>query len=261
MTGAGVQTQVRLCPTLLRTRKANDTTDEFGHPATKSGNARRQQNVNEPNMRARLESLKLNDMRLLQYIPYARRRVVEVLPSAADDGKAAHFSDLCCLVTVPSPWVKAEGWRRMPLGNNDQPSDEAAYDMEDVSPLECEVATIDDPDRINVWVERSVLGNDSSGQSLIGIALRGRWGLFGSAKDAEAQWWGFRSKDCEQAAVQIPSPRLLTVNRCFARSMVRRRGARPRTGQGRVGMTLWGLERRIPSINVRMQAVQPLQFD
>jgi hypothetical protein len=176
---------------------ADEMTGGFGKTSAKLNGQARMHDSNEPDMRVRLESLKFDNMRLLEYIPYARRRVIEVLPSALGQGNAPHLSDLCCLVTVPSPWVEAEGWRRSPLGSNARPDDETPPAIEDSSPLECEPATIEDPPRLNIWVEQSVLGNDSSGRSLIGIALRGRWGLFGSSKDSEAQWWAFRSKDCE----------------------------------------------------------------
>jgi hypothetical protein len=55
--------------------------------------------------------------------------------------------------------------------------------------------------------------------SLVGMALRGRWGLFGTKPDMpEQSWWAFRCKDCESR--QISDEIDLTPSRCPSRDMV-----------------------------------------
>jgi hypothetical protein len=156
----------------------------------------------KPYMESLLNPIAIDEVKLLEYIPYARRRITEVLfPTselipAPDAGKPAYLSQLCCVMTVPSPWTEAEGWRRSPLAGTDH-EDEALPDA-DVGPLELEEATMEDPSRLAIWIERSALADDSTGHSLVGMALRGRWGLFGIASGKEGdQWWAFRSKDCK----------------------------------------------------------------
>jgi hypothetical protein len=150
----------------------------------------------EPYMESLLNPTAIDEVKLLEYIPYARRRITEVLFPTSNVGKPAYLSQLCCVMTVPSPWTEAEGWRRSPLAGTDH-EDEALPDA-DVGPLELEEATMEDPSRLAIWIERSALGDDSTGHSLVGMALRGRWGLFGIASGEEGdQWWAFRSKDCK----------------------------------------------------------------
>jgi hypothetical protein len=151
----------------------------------------------EPYMADLLEPIAIESVKLLEYIPYARRRITKVLPPQPDARRPAYTSQLCCIVTVPSPWTEAEGWRRCPLAQSEHETDVPA-DVEDAGPLELEEATVEDPARLTIWIERSALGNDSTGQSLVGMALRGRWGLFGNASEGNRnQWWAFRSKNCK----------------------------------------------------------------
>jgi hypothetical protein len=150
----------------------------------------------ETHMEALLDPIAIDEVKLLEYIPYARRRITEVLFPASDAGKPAYLSELCWVMTVPSPWTEAEGWRRSPLAGTDR-EDEALPDA-DVGPLELEESTMEDPSRLAIWIERSALGDDPTGLSLVGMALRGRWGLFGIASEEKGdQWWAFRSKDCK----------------------------------------------------------------
>lgn len=153
--------------------------------------------VVEPYMSPLLEPNSIDDIKLLEYIPYARRRITEVLLPAPVDGKPLYLSKLCCIVTVPSPWTEAEGWRRSPLARHEH-EDGVSSVADHVGPLELEEATIEDPPQLAIWMEQSALGDDSTGQSLIGMALRGRWGLFGTvSEESRDQWWAFKSKDCE----------------------------------------------------------------
>lgn len=158
----------------------------------------------EPLMAPLLAPLALEEIKLLEYIPYARRRITQVLLPAQDFARPAYLSQLCCLVTVPSPWTEAEGWRRSPLASQENET-KTAFDEDDSGPLESEEATVEDPSRLAIWIERSALGVDATGQSLIGMALRGRWGLFGVAsKGPKSLWWAFRSKDCTQPSPLTP---------------------------------------------------------
>lgn len=153
--------------------------------------------VVEPYMAALLPPEAIDKVKLLEYIPYARRRITKVLPPAPDAGDPTYLSQLCRIVTAPSPWTEAEGWRRSPLTGKEH-EDSAMHDAAEAGPLELEGATMEDPALLEIWIERSALGDDCTGQSLIGMALRGRWGLFGIAsKEASDRWWAFRSKNCE----------------------------------------------------------------
>jgi hypothetical protein len=69
----------------------------------------------EPYMESLLNPTAIDEVKLLEYIPYARRRITEVLFPTSNVGKPAYLSQLCCVMTVPSPWTEAEGWRRSPL--------------------------------------------------------------------------------------------------------------------------------------------------
>lgn len=140
---------------------------------------------------------------MLGHIPYARRRITSVIaPLAASSLGATDFrASMYQIVTVPSPWVASEGWRRTPSADTSGDFAETTQIQSDlglVDPLEREQATIVDPMEIVLWVEASAVGQDVSGQSLVGMALRGRWGLFGSSYGhGPGQWWAFKAKDCE----------------------------------------------------------------
>jgi len=151
--------------------------------------------VVEPFMESLLKPTAIDEVKLLEYIPYARRRITEVV-FPIPDAKPTYLSQLCYVMTVPSPWTEAEGWRRSPLASTEH--DHEALPDADVGPLELEEATIEDPSQLAIWIERSALGDDPSGHSLVGMALRGRWGLFGTASEDQGnRWWAYRSKDCK----------------------------------------------------------------
>jgi hypothetical protein len=157
-------------------------------------------------MESMLNPTAINQVKLLQYIPYARRRITEVSFQAVDTGRPAYLSQLCCVMTVPSPWTEAEDWRRSPLAGTEH--DDESLPHADVGPLELEEATMEDPPRLAIWIERSALGDDLTGHSLVGMALRGRWGLFGTATEEKGtQWWAFRSKDCKLCSYSLWIPR------------------------------------------------------
>lgn len=150
-------------------------------------------------MKSLLDPIAIDEVKLLEYIPYARRRITEVVFPISDAGKPAYLSELCCVMTVPASWTEAEGWRRSPLAGT--VNEDEAWPDTDVGPLELEEATMEDPSRLAIWIERSALGSDSTGSPLVGMALRGRWGLFGLASGGkDDQWWAFKSKDCELLA-------------------------------------------------------------
>jgi hypothetical protein len=146
--------------------------------------------------RARLGSAE--DIRMLGHIPYARRRISSV--TGPLDDKSDFRASMYKVVTVPAPWVASEGWRRNPSagGPGDHNGLEQIEPLGPVGPLEREEATIADPEELILWVEKAAVGGDESGQSLVGMGLRGRWGLFGpSLENRPGQWWAFKSKDCK----------------------------------------------------------------
>lgn len=130
-------------------------------------------------------------VKLLGHIPYARRRVTAVLPSLSDPSLPAFQRRLYRLITVPAPWTEAEAWRRLSTDKRQSENDNFQ------NPLEGEETTIAEPDELAIWVESDAIP-EGQADRLVGMGLRGRWGLFGAGQD-EA-WWAFTTKDCEYSS-------------------------------------------------------------
>ncbi|OCF75590.1 hypothetical protein I204_04447 [Kwoniella mangroviensis CBS 8886] len=122
----------------------------------------------------------------------------------ADDGGwsvSKIFDDRpVALTKEEAPWTAKEKWRTHNRINTDDSYDDEEYSANDDSnPLDQEVATVDKPDRLIIWVED--LGEDPSlVDKMVGMGLRGRWGLMGYKNGSESdftQWWAFKAKDCE----------------------------------------------------------------
>jgi hypothetical protein len=106
------------------------------------------------------------------------------------------------LVTGQAPWSDAEGWRRQTLPSIDLDSPDTA-ESHDPKVLEGEPATITEPDEIILWVDSEVLqGESGATRDIVGMGLRGRWGLYGTL-DGCHSWWAFKAKDCMSFAFLI----------------------------------------------------------
>ena len=145
---------------------------------------------------------------MLGHIPYARRLVTAVLPPLTDIDGPAFQQQLRRLVTVSAPWNEAEGWRRQTLppaavphsSNSSGSLDSLA--LEATEPLEGEIATISEPAELILWLEPGLL-EEGKIRDLVGMGLRGRWGLFGT-EDGRQSWWAFKAKDCEYFSIRPP---------------------------------------------------------
>lgn len=146
----------------------------------------------------------MDEVSILEYIPYARRSVSAVLPPLAPSpGQPKYASRLHRVVTVPAPWSVEEKWRAPRPRLNDEGSSDESVDHdeeygEDVGLLEKEDATLEEPNELVIWVEGDEFCEGADLDKVIGMGLRGRWALMGKserAKDHEA-WWTFKAKDC-----------------------------------------------------------------
>jgi hypothetical protein len=160
---------------------------------------------------------------MLGHLPYARRRVTAVIPPIVSPSEMTsnNRTSMYQLITVPAPWMASEGWRRDPMTAEaegaPEVSDLSRPDADASGPLEREEATIADPELMTLWIEPSAVGTDETGQSLIGMALRGRWGLFGTGLgDEDDQWWAFKAKDCEYRRQAVKHAR--RTDRSYRRS-------------------------------------------
>ncbi|OCF44367.1 hypothetical protein I317_01812 [Kwoniella heveanensis CBS 569] len=156
-----------------------------------------------PHILPLLEPLSKEATRLVHYIPYARRRVTSVLPPLqAGPGVPVYATRSYRLITVPAPWSPEEKWRAHKPRFDDEVSDEDANDdADEEAPLDLdqERASIEEPAELTVWVEKQAVP-DAIVPKLVGMGLRGRWGLMGrSGEDDQSdysQWWTFKAKDC-----------------------------------------------------------------
>ncbi|WWD18696.1 hypothetical protein CI109_103150 [Kwoniella shandongensis] len=133
---------------------------------------------------------KLSQISLIHYIPYARRRIVAVLPPLPANQGPTYTSQCYRILTVPAPWTSEEKWRVHLPALDDQASDDDADSSEFA--LDQEQSTIDEPDELLVWVECSSLPKGLiENDKLVGMGLRGRWGLMGIQGDTgkHSQWW------------------------------------------------------------------------
>lgn len=139
------------------------------------------------------------------YIPYSRRKIIQVLPPvAASPGQPAFMAALYRLVTVAAPWTPEECWRaRSPNIDSDDDVNEDDFDGDDreMFALEKESATIEEPEKIELWCEAEQFSGDI--QCVVGAGLRGRWALMGGPQGP--QWWIFKAKDCKLADVRRSS--------------------------------------------------------
>ncbi|WVR06546.1 hypothetical protein IAU60_003577 [Kwoniella sp. DSM 27419] len=147
-----------------------------------------------------LGSSSWTDVRMLDYLPYSRRKITHILPPLESDSAEPSFTSLCHrLVTVPAPWTPDEKWRtsRVPdeliLQDDPQVSDpgEADFDKEQ--------STMTEPEELTIWVELESLAKENiPHHRLVGMGLRGRWGRLGLPDTdtfAPQQWWMFQAKD------------------------------------------------------------------
>ncbi|KAK4687993.1 conserved oligomeric Golgi complex subunit 2, partial [Tremellales sp. Uapishka_1] len=154
-----------------------------------------------PMVQPAVSPLLAKDLKLLHYLPYARRRVSAVyppLPPSAD--LPAYASNLYRLVTVPAPWTPEERWKVPRYKTHDNMEEAGRSDFleeKESMPLEEEKATMPEPDELIIWVEESVLTDTNTrGQELVGMGLRGGWGMVGKPGGQEYEsWWVFKAKD------------------------------------------------------------------
>ena len=118
------------------------------------------------------------------------------------------MSNCLGLITAPAPWTDDEAWRRISYNPNDNHST-ADLDVDVAAgPLETESATMNEPDSLIIWVEASAL-TTLQPEQLIGMGIRGRWGLFGRAGAEEepySKWWCVELKDCTSFLSAGPEP-------------------------------------------------------
>lgn len=144
---------------------------------------------------------------MLGQIPYARRLVTAVLPPSEEPTGPAFQRVFCRLVTVPAPWNDAEGWRRQTLLPivSDETDFLDSSDPTNSEVLEGELETITEPEELVIWVEpEAIQGEGGATLDVIGMGLRGRWGLFGTV-DGIHSWWAFKAKDCEYQDTHLVS--------------------------------------------------------
>ncbi|WWC62823.1 uncharacterized protein I303_105421 [Kwoniella dejecticola CBS 10117] len=165
-------------------------------------------NVDEvrPQLAHMLQPLDVESISLVGYIPYSRRRITAILPPTNTFCGGPSFAMKCYrLVTVPAPWTPNEKWRnRYPTLHHDAQSDseESSGPIDgDISsmPLDLEVPTVEEPPELAVWLDSKIFDEDPDiAERLIGVGLRGRWGLMGRKDGSEedlSQWWTFKAKD------------------------------------------------------------------
>lgn len=139
------------------------------------------------------QPIAMSEISLLGFIPFSRRRVVEVhAPPCSGRELPKYVSDCMRLVTVPAPWTDDEAWRRV---SSDTTHINATIIEDPTGPLETEKATIQEPESLALWVEVSAFGTLTPEQ-VIGTGIRGRWGLFGcNAQEPFSTWWAVELKD------------------------------------------------------------------
>ncbi|WVQ96553.1 hypothetical protein IAU59_003658 [Kwoniella sp. CBS 9459] len=155
-----------------------------------------------PHISILLTPLQEGDVRLIHYLPYSRRSIISVLPPVEPGPGVPTYASQCYrLVTTPSPWSPDEKWRaHKPLFDDEVSDDDAIEGEEEDVPLELdqEQPTIEEPAQLTVWVEKQAIPNEIVSK-LVGMGLRGRWGLMGRAGDEDGsnhtQWWTFKAKD------------------------------------------------------------------
>ncbi|WVF69039.1 hypothetical protein IAT40_003813 [Kwoniella sp. CBS 6097] len=155
-----------------------------------------------PHVMPLLAPMQKDDIRIIHYLPYARRRITSVLaPVAAGPGVPTYATQCYRLITAAAPWSPEEKWRTHKPQFEDEVSDENANDGSDEDAsldLDQERATIEEPAELTIWVEKQALPEEIM-PKLVGMGLRGRWGLMGRAGDNgesdHTQWWTFKAKD------------------------------------------------------------------
>lgn len=141
-----------------------------------------------------LHPLDPHQITLLHYIPYARRKIIKVLPPRCNKSEPLYTRTLWRLVTAPAPWTPDEKWReRRPRFEREASDDDGS--ASDDARMDLEAATLEEPDELTIWVEKGIIHFDD-GDTLTGMALRGRWAQFGSS-DLNEAWWSFKAKDCK----------------------------------------------------------------
>ena len=165
---------------------------------------------------------------MLGHLPYARRLVTAVLSPSGDPTGPAFQHTLHRIVTVPAPWNEAEGWRRQKLPPIAPDASDTSGPISSAD-LEGELATVTEPEELILYIEPEALqGEGGSTLDVVGMGLRGRWGLFGTA-DGTHSWWAFKAKDCEyqrrypHRLYHWPAKNLTMTTRCSALHLARHR--------------------------------------
>lgn len=140
-----------------------------------------------------LDPLPASSVRQLNYLPYARRRVVAVLAPDTDSLGPAFMKTHYRLRTVPAPWTEEEQWReRRQRFDEDEEEEESEGDA--AAPVfEQEEATTPEPDELDVWIDPKAIDMTTT-DWILGMALRARWAEVG---DDEFRWWIVKLKDCK----------------------------------------------------------------
>jgi hypothetical protein len=127
--------------------------------------------------------------------------VTHILPPKVNSSTSSSSLDAAMyrLVTEPASWTREEKWKNRPRFTDEGTDDEVDFLAPVVEPnvataFEEEVASIAEPQSLEILIEGTALDLGRL-DSYIGIELRGRWGLVGSAKE-HTGWWIFKAKDC-----------------------------------------------------------------
>lgn len=157
-----------------------------------------------PYLTALAYPLSVDEVTLLQYLPYARRRISAVLPPLPPSpNRSTYAHKLHRIVTVPAPSTSEEKWRvysRQFDGNSAEEDDnQSGIYEDDARRFEAEDATVKEPEELVIWVEGEISDSQMDLKRFVGIGLQGRWAMMGkgSAGEGANQWWSFEAKDCK----------------------------------------------------------------
>ncbi|WWC70987.1 uncharacterized protein I206_104940 [Kwoniella pini CBS 10737] len=159
-----------------------------------------------PHLPHTLQPLVMEDVSLVGYLPFSRRRIVSILSPPNTTSDSPSYTRACHrIVTVPAPWTMAERWRNQRPTSNGEVSGIGIEDDFDERgdaaplPLDQETPTIAEPAELVIWVESKIFDDDPNlANRLVGAGLRGRWGLMGDrdgSLESYTQWWTFKAKD------------------------------------------------------------------
>jgi hypothetical protein len=144
-------------------------------------------------LQAFLPGCEVADLRIIDYIPYSRRRIISVhSPDILTADAKGVLADLWRLTTVPAPWTPEERWRAHQSRFPQEDDIDTERDF-DIGPLEKEEATILEPDKLDIWAQGS---HELDWDECLGMALRGRWASIGCKGNIGRSWWIYKAKDC-----------------------------------------------------------------